>query len=70
MEKKVKKPVKVKKVEQKEVKLSLSQKLTEIAEFIDKTVKEERGKQLNTSSCAKLNKIKQDLIFTARNIIK
>tara|TARA_R100001198_G_C5203513_1_gene191634 strand:+ start:124 stop:336 length:213 start_codon:yes stop_codon:yes gene_type:complete len=70
MEKKVKKPVKVKKVEQKEIKLSLSDKLTEIAEFIDKTVKEERGKQLNTSSCAKLNKIKQDLIFTARNIIK
>ncbi|MBC8398718.1 MAG: hypothetical protein H8E16_16670 [Flavobacteriales bacterium] len=70
MEKKVKKPVKVKKVEQKEIKLSLSEKLTEIAEFIDKTVKEERGKQLNTSSCAKLNKIKQDLIFTARNIIK
>jgi hypothetical protein len=70
MEKKVKKPVKVKKVEQKEIKLSLSEKLTEIADFIDKTVKEERGKQLNTSSCAKLNKIKQDLIFTARNIIK
>ena len=41
MEKKVKKPVKVKKVEQKEIKLSLSEKLTEIAEFIDKTVKEE-----------------------------
>ena len=70
MEKKVKKPVKVKKVEQKELKLSLSEKLTEIAEFIDETVKQERGKQLNTSSCAKLNKIKQDLIFTARNIIK
>ncbi len=70
MEKKVKKAVKAKKVEQKEIKLSLSDKLTEIAEFIDKTVKEERGKQLNTSSCAKLNKIKQDLIFTARNIIK
>jgi ferritin-like metal-binding protein YciE len=70
-EEKKKAPKKVaKKVEKKEVKLDLSDKLLEIADFINKTVLEERGKKLNTSACAKLNKVKQDLIFTARNIAK
>tara|TARA_Y100000004_G_scaffold131188_1_gene148008 strand:+ start:373 stop:591 length:219 start_codon:yes stop_codon:yes gene_type:complete len=66
---KAKKPV-AKKTVKKAVKVELKDKLTEIAEFIDKTIKEERGKQLNTSSCARLGKVKQDLLFIARNIIK
>ena len=41
---KAKKPV-VKKEAKKPVKEDLNNKLTEIAEFIDKTIKEERNKQ-------------------------
>lgn len=54
----------------KPVKVELKDKLNEIAEFIDKTIKEERNKQLSTVACARLGKIKQDLIFIARNIIQ
>jgi len=58
--KKAKKPVKV----------ELSDKLIEIAAFIEATVKEQRGKELSTSACARLNKVKQDLAFVAKNIIR
>ena len=71
MEKKkvvAKKPT-VKKEAKKPVKVDLNNKLTEIAEFIDKTIREERNKQLSTVACARLGKVKQDLIFIARNII-
>ena len=71
MEKKkvvAKKPV-VKKEAKKSVKVDLYNKLTEIADFIDKTIKEERNKQLSTVACARLGKVKQDLLFIARNII-
>jgi hypothetical protein len=50
--------------------VDLNNKLTEIAEFIDKTIREERNKQLSTVACARLGKVKQDLLFIARNIIK
>lgn len=68
-----KKEVKAKKPEakaKKPVKVELKDKLNEIAEFIDKTIKEERNKQLSTVACARLGKVKQDLIFIARNIIQ
>ena len=71
MEKKkvvAKKPV-VKKEAKKPVKVDLNNKLTEIADFIDKTIKEERNKQLSTVACARLGKVKQYLLFIARNII-
>jgi len=71
MEKKkvvAKKPA-VKKEAKKPVKVDLNNKLTEIAEFIDKTIREERNKQLSTVACARLGKVKQDLLFIARNII-
>jgi len=55
----------VKKVE-KPVKVSLKDKLTETVNFIEKAVKEERGINLNTSACAKLNKA----AFTINTIIK
>jgi len=54
----------------KPVKVELKDKLNEIAEFIDKTILEERNKQLSTVACARLGKVKQDLIFIARNIIQ
>ena len=56
----------IKKVVKKEVKVSLKDKLTETVNFIEKAVKDERGKTLNTSSCAKLNKA----AFTINTIIK
>ena len=59
----------IKKAVKKPVKVDLNNKLTEIAEFIDKTIREERNKQLSTIACARLGKVKQDLIFIARNII-
>ena len=71
MEKKkvvAKKPA-VKKEAKKPVKVDLNNKLTEIAEFIDKTIREERNKQLSTVACARLGKVRQDLLFIARNII-
>ena len=71
MEKKkvvAKKPA-VKKEAKKPVKVDLNNKLTEIAEFIDKTIREERNKELSTVACARLGKVKQDLMFIARNII-
>jgi|TARA_B110000093_G_scaffold169201_1_gene196965 hypothetical protein len=65
MEKKtVKKKVEKKAV--KPVKLSLKDKLIETVVFIENSVKEERGKSLNTTSCAKLNKA----AFTINTIIK
>jgi hypothetical protein len=65
MEKKtVKKKVEKKAV--KPVKLSLKDKLIETVAFIEKSVKEERGINLNTSACAKLNKA----AFTINTIIK
>jgi len=65
MEKKtVKKKVEKKAV--KPVKVSLKDKLTETVNFIEKAVKEERGINLNTSACAKLNKA----AFTINTIIK
>jgi hypothetical protein len=36
--------------------------------FIEKSVKEERGKSLNTSSCSRLNKIKMDLNLIIRTL--
>ena len=54
----------------KPVKVELKDKLIEIADFIDNTIKEERNKQLSTVACARLGKIKQDLLFISRNIIK
>jgi len=59
----------IKKVVKKPLKVDLKDKLTEIAEFIDKTIREERNKELSTVACARLGKVKQDLIFIARNII-
>ena len=56
--KKTKKPVKV----------ELKDRLLEMAEFVDKSVKEERGKQLNTTSCARLNKIKMELLNIVRTL--
>tara|TARA_R110000751_G_scaffold106353_1_gene202350 strand:+ start:102 stop:305 length:204 start_codon:yes stop_codon:yes gene_type:complete len=65
MEKKtIKKKVEKKAV--KPVKLSLKDKLIETVAFIENSVKEERGKSLNTTSCAKLNKA----AFTINTIIK
>ncbi len=65
MEKKtVKKKVEKKAV--KPVKLSLKDKLIETVAFIENSVKEERGINLNTSACAKLNKA----AFTINTIIK
>ena len=66
---KAKKPA-AKRTVKKAVKADLQDKLIEIAEFIDNTIKEERNKQLSTVACARLGKIKQDLIFISRNIIK
>ena len=59
----------IKKAVRKPVKVDLKDKLTEIAEFIDKTIREERNKELSTVACARLGKVKQDLMFIARNII-
>ena len=56
----------IKKVLKKEVKLSVKDRLIETVNFIEKAVKDERGKTLNTSSCAKLNKA----AFTINTIIK
>jgi hypothetical protein len=66
---KAKKPV-AKRTVKKAVKADLQDKLIEIADFIDNTIKEERNKQLSTVACARLGKIKQDLLFISRNIIK
>ena len=57
---------KVEKKAVKPVKLSLKDKLIETVAFIEKSVKEERGINLNTSACAKLNKA----AFTINTIIK
>jgi|TARA_R110001606_G_C15331323_1_gene645598 hypothetical protein len=59
----------IKKAVKKPVKVELKDKLTEIAEFIDTTIREERNKELSTVACARLGKVKQDLMFIARNII-
>lgn len=72
MEKKkttAKKPT-VKKEVKKPVKVELSERLLEISEYIENVIKEERGKQLNTSACARLGRVKADLRFISRNIIK
>lgn len=72
MEKKteIKKPVAKKPKAKKPVKVELNEKLLEISNYIEQVIKEERGKQLNTSACARLGKVKADLRFIARNIIK
>ena len=56
--KKAKKPIKV----------SLKEEFIAMAEKLDKVVKEERGKELNTSACAMLNKIKMDLNNIVRKL--
>jgi len=56
----------IKKVVKKEVKLSVKDRLIETVNFIEKSVKDERGKSLNITSCAKLN----NAAFTINNIIK
>jgi len=67
--KKATKPA-VKKEVKKPIKVELNDKLLEMASFIEKAVKDERGKQLNTSACARLNKVHKDLLFISRNIVK
>jgi hypothetical protein len=69
MEKKVEKKEFKKKVEKKvakPIKLSLKDELIKMVSLIDKSVKDERGKTLNTTSCAKLNKAS----FMINTIIK
>lgn len=61
-------PKKKKVVKKKPVKVELKDKLIEMAGFIEKSIKEERGKQLNTSSCSRLNKIKMDLNMIIRTL--
>jgi len=61
-------PKKKKAPKKKPVKVELKDKLIEMAGFIEKSVKEERGKQLNTSSCSRLNKIKMDLNMIIRTL--
>jgi len=61
-------PKKKKVAKKKPVKVELKDKLIEMANFIEKSVKEERGKQLNTSSCSRLNKIKMDLNMIIRTL--
>jgi hypothetical protein len=61
-------PKKKKASKKKPVKVELKDKLIEMAAFIEKSVKEERGKQLNTSSCSRLNKIKMDLNMIIRTL--
>ena len=53
---KAKKPA-AKRTVKKAVKADLQDKLIEIADFIDNTIKEERNKQLSTVACARLGKI-------------
>ncbi len=60
----------VKEEVKKPVKVELNERLLEIAEYIEKVIKEQRGKQLNTSACARLGRVKADLRFISRNIIK
>lgn len=52
----------------KPVKIALKDELISVCETIEKSIKEERGKQLNTSSCARLNKIKMDLNMIIRTL--
>jgi len=72
MEKKTeaKKPQTRKPKAKKPVKVELNEKLIDIANYIENVIHDERGKQLNTSACARLGKVKADLRFIARNIIK
>jgi hypothetical protein len=67
-ETKAKKP-QVKKVK-KPVKVEISEELNAIADKLAKIVKEQRGKELGSSACSRLNKIAQDCKFSARNIIR
>jgi hypothetical protein len=66
-EKEVKKVVKRPKAK-KSPKVDLSEKFIDIIQLIEKTVKEERGRSLNTSSCARLNRAKADLKVIVRNL--
>jgi len=54
----------------KPIKESLSEELYAMAEKIEKAILEQRGKDLNTSACARLGKVKADLRFVARNIVR
>jgi len=56
------------KAKKKEPKVELKDKFIELIEFVDATVKENRGKTLNTSTCARLNRIKIDLQSIVRTI--
>jgi len=58
--KKVKKPIKE----------TLSEELYAMAYKLEKAILEQRGKELNTSACARLGKVKADLRFVARNIVR
>lgn len=57
----------VKKVK-KEVKVELKDKFVEIIQFIETSIKEERGKQLSSATCARLGSIKQNLQNVVRNL--
>ena len=56
------------KAKKKEPKVELKERLLDIIDFVDSTVKENRGKSLNTSTCARLNRIKIDLQSIIRTI--
>ena len=57
----------VKKVK-KDVKLTLAEDLVSLASKLDKTVKEQRGKELSGIMCARLNKIKNELNYIAKTL--
>lgn len=61
-------PKKKRTVKKKEPKLTVKEELIKTAKLIKKTVKDERGKSLNTSSCARLNKIEMDLQAIIRTL--
>jgi len=52
----------------KEVKLTIKEKLAETSAFIDKAIKDERGKQLTIVGCAKLGKIRLEINNLLRSL--
>lgn len=58
---------KTRKPKKKEVKLELKEEFVKIVELIENTVKERRS-ELNTSTCARLNRAKIDLQSIIRTL--